>query len=61
MEGFVVTVHEGAKQEVKSLGLLASGFDALFVQDRVYCDNKSRQIGLNHNYNMAFSIYPREC
>ena len=26
----------------------------------INCDNKPRQIGLNHNYNMTFSISPRE-
>ena len=33
----------------------------LFAQARVHCDNKPRQIGLNHDYNMTFSISPREC
>ena len=35
--------------------------DALFAQVRVQCDNKPRQIGVNHNYNMSFFISIREC
>ena len=50
LEGFVVTMHEGACE---------TGFDVLFVQARVHCDNKTQQIGLNHDYNMTFSISPR--
>ena len=42
LEGFVVTMHS------------PSGFDVLFAQARVHCDNKPRQIGLNHDYNMTF-------
>ena len=34
------------------------GFDVLFAQARVHCDNKSRQVGLNHDYNVTFSISP---
>ena len=37
------------------------GFDVLLAQARVHCDNKPRQIGLNHDYNMTFLISPREC
>ena len=33
----------------------------LFAQVRGHCDNEPRQIGLNHNYNMIFSISPCEC
>ena len=33
----------------------------LFAQARVHCDNKPRQIGLNHNYNMTFLISPHGC
>ena len=36
-------------------------FDILFAQSPVHCDNKSRQIGLNHDYNMTFLISPQEC
>ena len=50
-----------AKQEVKSRGRMPSGFDVLFAQARVHCDNKPRQIGFNHDYNMTFSIWPCEC
>ena len=42
-----------AKQEVES-----EGFDVLFAQARVPWDNKPRQIGLNYDYNMTFSISP---
>ena len=45
-----------AKQEVKSRSRQAEWFDVLFAQARVHCDNKPRQIGLNHDYNMTFSI-----
>ena len=45
LEGFVVTMHEGV----------------LFAQAWVHGDNQPRQIGLNHDYNMTFSISPREC
>ena len=27
----------------------------------VHCDNKTRHIGLNHDYNMTFLIPTREC
>ena len=37
LEGFVVTMHEGACE---------TGSDVLFAQARVHCDNKPRQIGL---------------
>ena len=33
----------------------------MFAQARVHCDNKPLQIGLNHYYNMTFSISPHEC
>ena len=35
-------------------------FDALFTQARMHCDNKRRQIGLNQDCNMTFSISPCE-
>ena len=35
--------------------------DALFTQAWVHRDNKPRQIGLNHDYNMTFIISPYEC
>ena len=50
-----------AKQEVKSRGRSPQGFDVLFAQARVHCDNKPRPIGLNHDYNITFSIAPHEC
>ena len=34
--------------------------EVLFAQARVHCDNKTRQIGFNHDYNMTISISPRE-
>ena len=49
LEGFVVPMHEGACE---------TGFDVLFAQARVHWDNKSRQIGLNPDYNMTFSVSP---
>ena len=39
----------------------ADRIDVLFVQARVHCDNKPRQIGLNRDYNKTFSISHREC
>ena len=55
-------MHEGlCEQYVKSLGLMAPGFDFFFARTLVHCDNKPQQIGLNHNYNMTFSILTREC
>ena len=36
-------------------------FNELFAQARVHCDNKLGQIGLSHDYNMSFSILPRDC
>ena len=40
---------------------VARGIGVLFAQARVHCDNKPRQIGLNHNYNMTFLISPHGC
>ena len=34
--------------------MLADVLDVLFQQALVQCDNKTRQIGLNHDYNMKF-------
>ena len=43
LEGFVVTMHEGACE----------------TQARVHCDNKPRQISLNHDYNVwYFQFHP---
>ena len=39
----------------------ADRIDVLFVQARVHCDNKPRQIGLDRDYNKTFSISHREC
>ena len=38
-----------------------NGFDAVFAQAQLHCDNKPQQIGLNHDYNMPFSISLRDC
>ena len=55
-------MHEGACETRRQIPRpLAKGFGVLFAQARVHCDNRPRQIGLNHNYNMTFSISPREC
>ena len=32
--------------------------DVPFGRARVHCDNKIRQVGLNHDYNMTFLVYP---
>ena len=54
LEGVAVTMHEGAcEQEVRSRGRHAEGLDVLFAQARVYSDNKPRQVGHNHDYNMT--------
>ena len=54
-------MHEGTcEQEVKSQGLYAKGFDALHLQARLHFDNKTRQISLDHDYNMNFLIAPLE-
>ena len=31
--------------------IMAKEFDALLAQDWVYCGNKTRKIGLNHDYH----------
>ena len=49
-------MQEGAGET----GLTPSGFDVLFAQAGVHSDNKPRKIGLNHDYNITFSISPRE-
>ena len=54
LEGFVVTLHEGACET-------GSRLNVLFAQARVHCDNKPRQIGLNSDYNMTILISTREC
>ena len=54
--GFVFTMHEGACETGTP-----EGFGVLFAQAQVHGDNKPRQIGLNHDDNMTFSISPREC
>ena len=43
-------MHEGVGANRKS------HFGALFPQARVHCDNKIKQIGLNHDYDMTFLI-----
>ena len=53
LEGFVVRIHKGACET----GLTASGLDLLFAKSRVHCDNRSRQIGLNHDYSMTFFYF----
>ena len=50
-------MHEGmCEQEVKSWDHQAEGFDILFTQARVHCDNKPQQIGLDHDYNLTFFV-----
>ena len=62
LEGFVVTMHEGACETGSQIPrALARGIWRTVRTNRVHCDNKPRQIGLNHDYNMTFSISPREC
>ena len=47
-------MHEGAcEHEVKSIGCYTEGFDIPFAQAQVHCANKTLQIGLNNDYNMA--------
>ena len=50
LEGFVITMHEGAcetgRQIPRPTGQ-GKGFDVLFAQARVHCNNKPRQIGIN--------------
>ena len=41
LEGFVVTMHEGTYETGSQFPrVLAEGFDVLFAQTRVHCDNK---------------------
>ena len=40
---------------------MAEGLAVLFTQARVQLDNKLWLIDLGHDYNMEFSIPPREC
>ena len=62
LRGFVVTMHEGACETGSQIPTaLPEGFDVLYAQARVHCDNKPRQIGLNHNYSMTFLITPHGC
>ena len=62
LEGFVVTMHEGACETGSQIPTAQpEGFDVLFAQAQVHCDNKPWQIGLNHNYNMTFLISPHGC
>ena len=44
-----------------ALGRVQTGSQITRPLAQVDCDNKPRQIGLNHDYNMIFSISPREC
>ena len=37
--------------------LQSIGFDFLFAHAIVHCDNKPRQVGLNHDYNMIFLFH----
>ena len=53
LEGLVVTMHEDACETGSQI---PRALDVLFAQARVHCDNKPRQIVLNHDYNMTFSI-----
>ena len=38
-----------------------NGLDVLFTQTRIHRGNKTRQNGLNHDYNMVFLISSHEC
>ena len=56
-EGIVVTMHDGVcEYEVQCCGRGVEDLDVLLSKARVHCDNKPWQIGINHDYNMAFSI-----
>ena len=62
LEGFVVPMHEGVcETESQIPRALTRAIWLLFAQARVDWDNKPQQIGLNYDYNMTFSISPREC
>ena len=62
LEGFVVTMHEGACKTGSQIPrALARGiWRTVRTSPSALC-NKTRQIGLNHDYNMTFSISSREC
>ena len=49
------------EQYTKSIGLAAFGFYPYSTRALMHCDNKSRQIGVNYDYDMLFSNSPREC
>ena len=59
LDGFVVTMHEGACETGSQIPRALAR--VLFPQAQVHWDNKPRQIGLNPDYNMTFSISPRVC
>ena len=52
LEGFVVTMHEGACETGSQIPR------ALAVRTG---PDRPRQIRLNHDYDMTFSVSPREC
>ena len=55
LSGFVVTMHSGlCEQYVKSLGLMASGFDFPFCMRPRACDNKPLQ---NHSQSLKLYIH----
>ena len=58
LEGFDFTMHVGACETGSQT---ASGFDVLFAQAQVHCDNKPRHISLDPNYNMTCFISAHEC
>ena len=58
LESFVVPMHEGACETGSQI---LRALDVLFTQARMHWDNRPWQIGLNHDYNMTFSISPLEC
>ena len=62
LEGFVVTMHEGACETGSQIPrALARGIWRTVRTSPSALWQQTRQIGLNHDYNMTFSISPREC
>ena len=55
MERFVVTMHGEVSAKV-AITPADERLDVKFVQAWLYCDNKPRQVGLNHDYILIF--YP---
>ena len=59
LEGFVVTMHEGAcDQEVPIPRPMSSGMDlCLHMLSALW---QQEQLGFNHNYNITYLISPHE-